>query len=59
MLPAFFAPLDNVSDGSGSVPLGRFTGFLPIVATSDTGLGNPILGGGGPRSIQLAVKLTF
>jgi hypothetical protein len=59
LLPAFLAPLDNVSDGTGSVPLGRFTGFLPIVATSDTGLGNPILGGGGPRSIQLAVKLIF
>lgn len=59
VMPAFFAPLDNVSDGSGGVPLGRFTGFLPIVATSDTGLGNPILGGGGPRSIQLAVKLIF
>jgi hypothetical protein len=58
-MPAFFAPLDNVSDGSGGVPQGRFTGFLPIVATSDTGLGNPILGGGGPRSIQLAVKLIF
>jgi len=57
---ACFAPLDNVSDGSvGNPPLGRFTGFLPIVATSDTGLGNPILGGGGPRSIQLAVKLIF
>jgi len=59
LMPAFFAPLDNVSDGTGGVPLGRFTGFLPIVATSDTGLGNPILGGGGPRSIQLAVKLIF
>jgi hypothetical protein len=59
LLPAFIAPLDNVSDGTGGVPLGRFTGFLPIVATSDTGLGNPILGGGGPRSVQFAVKLIF
>jgi hypothetical protein len=60
LLPAFIAPLDNVSDGSvGNPPLGRFTGFLPIVATSDTGLGNPILGGGGPRSVQFAVKLIF
>jgi hypothetical protein len=60
LLPAFLAPLDNVSDGSaGNPPLGRFTGFLPIVATSDTGLGNPILGGGGPRSVQFAVKLLF
>jgi hypothetical protein len=42
-------------------PTGRLaTGqFFPIVATADTGPGNPILGGGGPRSIQFAVKLLF
>jgi hypothetical protein len=34
-------------------------GFLPIVVTPDTGIGNPFLGGGGPRNIQLAVKFTF
>jgi len=38
---------------------GRHLGFLPITATSDVGLGNPFLGGGGPRSIQFAVKLLF
>lgn len=38
---------------------GRSTGFLPIVATSDVGLGNPILGGGGPRSFQFSAKFTF
>ncbi len=34
-------------------------GFLPITATPDVGGGNPFLGGGGPRDIQLSVKLTF
>lgn len=38
---------------------GRSVGFLPITATSDVGLGNPVLGGGGQRSIQFAVKLVF
>jgi outer membrane receptor protein involved in Fe transport len=37
----------------------RGTGFLPITATPDVGIGNPFLGGGGPRNIQLAVKFTF
>jgi hypothetical protein len=34
-------------------------GFLPINVTPDSGIGNPFLGGGGPRNIQLAVKFTF
>ena len=35
------------------------TGFLPVVATPDVGTGNPFLGGGGPRNIQLAVRFSF
>lgn len=35
------------------------TGFLNPVATPDVGIGNPFLGGGGPRNIQLAVKFSF
>jgi hypothetical protein len=38
---------------------GRQTGFYQITATGDTGIGNPFLGGGGPRGIQLAAKITF
>ncbi len=34
-------------------------GFLPITVTPDSGIGNPFLGGGGPRNIELAVKFTF
>ena len=30
-----------------------------ILATGDVGIGNPFLGGGGPRGIQLAAKFTF
>ena len=38
---------------------GQHTGFYQIPATGDTGIGNPFLGGGGPRGIQLAAKNTF
>jgi hypothetical protein len=34
-------------------------GFLPLVATPDVGIGNPFLGGGGPRNIQLALRFSF
>jgi len=34
-------------------------GLLPLTATPDVAIGNPFLGGGGARNIQLAVKFTF
>ena len=58
LLPAF------ISDpGSNGFALngGRETGVggYHITATGDVGIGNPFLGGGGPRGIQLAAKFTF
>jgi len=38
---------------------GRGIGYIPITATPDVGAGNPYLGGGGPRSSQVAVHFTF
>ncbi|MGC2323539.1 MAG: TonB-dependent receptor, partial [Terriglobales bacterium] len=38
---------------------GHPTGNLAITATPDVGSGNPFLGGGGPRDIQLAVRFSF
>jgi hypothetical protein len=55
LLPAFFA--DAALNGIGLD--GRSLGFFPITATSDVGLGNPVLGGGGQRSIQFGLKLLF
>jgi hypothetical protein len=57
-LPAFIAdPGINGFRTSGGREVGA--GGYPIVATGDVGIGNPFLGGGGPRGIQLAVKFTF
>ncbi|MGB9334425.1 MAG: TonB-dependent receptor [Candidatus Acidiferrales bacterium] len=60
---AFFA--DAAPNRSGAFPTGinpvtgQSVGNLAITATSDVGLGNPVLGGGGQRSIQFALKLMF
>ncbi|MGC2194022.1 MAG: carboxypeptidase regulatory-like domain-containing protein [Terriglobales bacterium] len=57
-LPAFIAdPGFNGFALTGNREVGR--GFSPITATGDVGIGNPFLGGGGPRGIQLAAKFTF
>ena len=56
LLPSFIA---DAAPGGLDSTTGISLGFLPITATSDVGLGNPILAGGGPRSVQIAVKLLF
>ena len=53
-LPNFIADV-----GSPDHFTGQHTGFYQITATGDTGIGNPFLGGGGPRGMQLAAKITF
>jgi Carboxypeptidase regulatory-like domain/TonB dependent receptor/TonB-dependent Receptor Plug Domain len=40
-------------------PNGRLVGTLPLTVTADVGVGYPVLGGGGQRSLQLAAKFTF
>ena len=58
LLPAFIAdaaPNGFAQSGESEVS----AGFYSINATGDVGLGNPFLGGGGPRGIQLAAKFTF
>lgn len=57
-LPAFIAdPGINGFQQIGNREVG--VGGFPITATGDVGIGNPFLGGGGPRGIQLAARLTF
>jgi len=55
-LPTFFAACDNTGINPSN---GSCEGFLPTTATGDVGEGNPFIGGGGPRGIQLAIKFTF
>lgn len=38
---------------------GRGQDFFAITSTPDVAIGNPFLGGGGPRNIQLGVRLIF
>lgn len=38
---------------------GLGTGFLPITVTPDVGTGNPFLGSGGSRNIELALRFKF
>ncbi len=55
LLPSFAADMTSSID-----PVtGRGTGFLPITVTPDVGIGNPFMGGGGPRNVQLAMKFIF
>jgi outer membrane receptor protein involved in Fe transport len=55
LLPAFGVDfLQNGIDANG-----RGVGFLPITATPDVGIGNPFLGGGGPRNLQVSLRASF
>ncbi len=54
-LPNFISdPAVNGLDANG-----RGTGSYALTATGDVGIGNPFLGGGGPRGVQFAAKFTF
>ncbi len=52
-------PPAGSSNSSWYTASGRLNGYLPLTTTADVGPGYPFLGGGGPRSIQLAAKFTF
>jgi Carboxypeptidase regulatory-like domain/TonB-dependent Receptor Plug Domain len=54
-LPNFITDPAN----NGLTTNGRGIGLLPLTATGDVGIGNPFLGGGGPRGVQFAAKITF
>jgi outer membrane receptor protein involved in Fe transport len=55
VLPAF--GVDFLANGIDAN--GRGVGFLASTATPDVAIGNPFLGGGGPRNLQLSVKFSF
>jgi hypothetical protein len=60
--PNFSSPLlpNFIGDiGSPDYLTGRHSGFYSLTATGDVGVGNPFLGGGGPRGVQFSAKITF
>jgi hypothetical protein len=62
LLPGFGVDAFGFGDSQisgGRLVAGASNQFLPTTATPDVGSGNPYLGGGGPRSAQLAVHFTF
>lgn len=61
LLPGFIADAaaGGIDPNPSSATYGHSLGYLPLTATGDVGIGNPFLGGGGPRGIQFAVKLMF
>jgi len=55
ILPGYISdPSVNGLDANG-----RGQGYLPVTATGDVGIGNPFLGGGGPRGVQFAAIFKF
>jgi hypothetical protein len=61
-LPNFITdPAANGLDanGRGAITSSSGTSFLPLTATGDVGIGNPFLGGGGPRGVQFAAIIKF
>ena len=61
LLPAFIADAAYPgSFGLNSAGTNEVTaGSLPITATGDVGIGNPFIGGGGPRGVQLSAIFKF
>jgi hypothetical protein len=61
LLPAFIADAAGGAnlklDSTGTREVGSVP--LAITATGDVGIGNPFIGGGGPRGIQLAAVFKF
>lgn len=56
LLPSF--GIDFLANGIDPAT-GRGVGFLPITATPDVAVGNPFLGGGGPRNVQIALRVSY
>lgn len=54
-MPNFIADIGAPNAGRGYAP----GTYYPITATGDVGIGNPFLGGGGPRGVQFAAILKF
>jgi hypothetical protein len=60
--PDFVNPFGGPGGGGGSLnpsKAGTSTGFGYVTNTTDSAGSNPVLGSGGPRDIQIGMKLVF
>ncbi|HZE27161.1 MAG TPA: TonB-dependent receptor [Terriglobales bacterium] len=61
-MPAFIADIGapNAANGGYIDPANNNAhSFYAITATGDVGIGNPFLGGGGPRGVQFSAQIKF
>jgi hypothetical protein len=59
ILPNFIADAGTPNTDPKKGPIGHQLGSYALATTGDVGIGNPFLGGGGPRGVQFAAKITF
>jgi hypothetical protein len=59
LLPNFIGDIGAPNPATGGYVTGGVPSYYQLQATGDVGIGNPFLGGGGPRGVQFAAKITF
>jgi hypothetical protein len=59
LLPNFIGDIGAPNPATGGYVFGGVPAYYQLQATGDVGIGNPFLGGGGPRGVQFVAKLTF
>lgn len=58
-MPNFIADIGGPNYLTGGYVFGGVPAYYQLTATGDVGIGNPFLGGGGPRGVQFAAKISF
>jgi len=59
LLPNFIGDIGAPNAASGGYLFSGVPAYYALTATGDVGIGNPFLGGGGPRGVQFAAILKF
>ena len=58
-LPNFIGDIGAPNPATGGYVFSGAPAYYQLQATGDVGIGNPFLGGGGPRGVQFVAKITF
>ncbi|MGB8060565.1 MAG: carboxypeptidase regulatory-like domain-containing protein [Candidatus Sulfotelmatobacter sp.] len=59
LLPNFIGDIGAPNSSTGGYTFSGAPAYYALTATGDVGIGNPFLGGGGPRGVQFAAILKF